>query len=149
MDVDDKFLELKVRLNNESIKYRRLARVHTTLMFLMYSICILSSLASAILVASGALPNMFLASLTALPGAAILCTTVFRFKEHSEWHYLKTRRLENFLYQLEYEGVPISEVSKMVREFHEAMESSWPSFGRFNTEESTEDRKGKVVNTAG
>ncbi|OHU88105.1 MULTISPECIES: hypothetical protein [Pseudoalteromonas] len=130
---------LKALLLQESRKYRFVARAHTSLMTTMYVISIASSLAAAVLVASDALPKLVLAAITALPGTAILCTSAFRFKEHSQWHYKKARRLENLIYSLEFENESVASISKKARTMHDSMELSWPGFGNINGEESARE----------
>ena len=124
-------MQINTELLNTVCKYRRLGRINYYIAFALYATAVLSSIAATIMALSGEFSAPCQAMVTAIPGAALLVASTFRFTERSSWHYKKKNQL-NALYRLaitQANGSSAPEIAERWNKIDREMETSWPGFG--------------------
>ena len=112
-------------------KYRRLGRLNYYISFLLYVVAVASSISATLMAISGGFTAINQAIVTAVPGAALLITSNFRFSERASWHYDKKNQL-NSLYRLflaRAPGTSLPEIAEKWNKIDSVMEARWPGFG--------------------
>jgi hypothetical protein len=123
-------------------KYRRLARLNYYLSFILYATSVLASITATTMALSGDFSGPVQAIAAAIPGAALLIGSTFRFNERSNWHYNKKNHL-NALYRLtvtQAAGTSAPEIAEKWNKIDQIMESSWPGFGGISGGQSNSQR---------
>jgi hypothetical protein len=124
-------MQLGEELSKSVSKYRNLGRLNYYVSFLLYIVAVLSSISATLMALSGNFSGPFQATVTAIPGGALLIANTFRFNERARWHYNKKNQL-NALYRLfvaQAPGTSPPELAEKWNKIDSAMEASWPGFG--------------------
>ena len=120
---------LKAALEIRNASARRNARRNYFASFACYAIAIVTSLVATIAISVDLLPKAWLATLSAVPGTALLVASVFSFEKKSEWYWTRQRFYDAILMRLTYEKLEVATASKELRIFDAEMEKQYPKFG--------------------
>lgn len=137
-------MNLSEELSKTVSKYRMLGRVNYYIAFLLYVVAVLSSISATLMALSGKSSGPTQAIITAIPGAALLIASTFRFSERASWHFNKKNQL-NALYRLSVAQAPGTsdpELAEKWNKIDSSMEPSWPGFGALNTVSTESKKKG-------
>ena len=121
--------ELLAYLAARAAKFRAHARKNDAAAAFCYLAAIVGSLAATIGAAFADFPRWAIASITAIPGTALLANSVFAFDKKSRWHRKRKRRYDALIMQMRYEGAGAAAISKELREFEEKIDDDYPRFG--------------------
>ena len=124
------------------VKYRTLGRLNYYAAFALYGVSVLSSILATGTALSHVLSAPAQAALTAVPGAALLIASTFKFSERSNWHYKKKNQL-NALYRLaitQAAGTSAPQIAEKWNKIDSSMEESWPGFGTLSVASSEQKR---------
>jgi hypothetical protein len=125
-------------------KYRILGRLNYYIAFLLYVIAVVSSIAATLMALSGTFSGSSQAIVTAIPGAALLIASTFRFSERASWHFNKKNQL-NALYRLSMAQAPGTSAPELAEKWNKidrAMESNWPGFGALSSSPTSPKENG-------
>lgn len=96
-----------------------------------YVLALAGSFSASLCAALTDLPRIVLAALTAVPGAALLATSVFAYEKKCRWHRRRKLRYDSLVIRLKFEGENVATLGKELREFEEKMDREYPRFGSF------------------
>jgi len=121
--------ELLAYLVRRAAKFREHARRNDAAATSCYLIAIGGSLAATLCTAFVDLPRWIVASITAVPGVALLANSVFAFDKKCRWHRKRKLKYDAFAMRIRYEGAGAAMISKELREFEERVDVHYPRFG--------------------
>ena len=116
-------------LQQRAASFRAHARKNDTAATFLYLVAIVGSLAATLCAAFGDLPRWAVALITAVPGTALLASSVFAFDKKCRWHRKRKLKYDAFAMRIKYEGTSAAVISKELREFEEKLDSDYPRFG--------------------
>lgn len=121
--------ELLAYLAQRAAKFRLHARRNDAAATFCYLIAIVGSLAATLCTAFVDLPRWVIASITAIPGTALLANSVFAFDKKCRWHRKRKLKYDAFAMRIKFEGVSAALISKELRVFEEKLDADYPRFG--------------------
>lgn len=121
--------ELLAYLVQRAAKFRAHARRNDRAATFCYLVAIGGSLAATLCAAFGELPRWLVASTTAVPGTALLVSSVFAFDKKCRWHRKRKLKYDALAMRMRFEGGDAATISKELREFEEKFDADYPRFG--------------------